>query len=851
MKRGKIFLNGQVLFVCTVLLCFVCLFACKSEVDEPPEAAAPTLVSVSDDVFGVLHGTYSVSVSATVPDRGTLSYQWFVAESKLASGNPVDDSTESICVPLTEEAGVSYYYCVITNTLGPRRKSVTSPRICVTISPAVNVSKPTILSQPENITAEYGENFVLKVVAYSPDEGNISYQWYHSRQEGLEAVAVEGAVAAEYSGIVSSDTEGVYFCEVQNEIEDNGDGGAKTVSVKTNLAVISHNMIHANVPVILSQPKNITTVIPNMAEFMVHAYVSDGGTLSYQWYDAETDEVLDGEIFESLALKAWSVGKKGYYCAVTNTISDNRDGGSKQRTIKSDVCYFDVELQNAEIPTLSSFSECKIYVVSKESINLSVEAVSTDGIITYQWYSTTDGTSENGTKVMGANESTYTITNESDMGKFYFYCVATNNIHDNKDGGVKSASVTSGTYTVLHSGLPLLSITTVDAEEPTCDYIGSPTGWGAGIANATKVPSRMVMTKNNETLYDSGEYVKKESGLTIKIRGNTSAYVAKKPYKLKLQAKADLLSHTRAASDTVSHADKNWILLADATSLNTKIGLKVADLLGFAWTPAYEYVDVVMNGQYRGVYLLIESIERADYRINVKKNGFIIERDTYWFTEDVYFDADADPYNSIVKYTFKYPDPDDEIAVDDENFNYIKDYVNKAYDSLFTELYETYLDIDSFARWCLVHDILGTEDSAGSNMYISKYDKTDETKLKMETPWDFDSIYLPPTQKTHEFSVIHDARIFYFPFLFENENKAFLLKYKECWNEVKNMVWNNLKCHLDEFASEYEEGLNTSRQVDAKLYSAGYHTVSENISTAESWFESQILWLDSAINALQ
>ena len=75
-----------------------------------------------------------------------------------------------------------------------------------------------------------------------------------------------------------------------------------------------------------------------------------------------------------------------------------------------------------------------------------------------------------------------------------------------------------------------MEITTVNNEEPVADQVSPPEGcYGAGLQNATKVPARMIISKNDETIYDSGEYEKKQSGLTIKLRGNTSAYSEKKP----------------------------------------------------------------------------------------------------------------------------------------------------------------------------------------------------------------------------------------------------------------------------------------------------------------------------------
>lgn len=79
--------------------------------------------------------------------------------------------------------------------------------------------------------------------------------------------------------------------------------------------------------------------------------------------------------------------------------------------------------------------------------------------------------------------------------------------------------------TIEEMGLPVLQIETLDGEEPTCDYINPPEGaMGQSITNATKVPGRVVVRKDGQTIYDSGDYVKSTSGMTVKIRGNTSAY---------------------------------------------------------------------------------------------------------------------------------------------------------------------------------------------------------------------------------------------------------------------------------------------------------------------------------------
>lgn len=61
--------------------------------------------------------------------------------------------------------------------------------------------------------------------------------------------------------------------------------------------------------------------------------------------------------------------------------------------------------------------------------------------------------------------------------------------------------------------------------------------------------------------------------------------------------------------------------------------------------------------------------------VNVSEDGFIIERDTYFWNEDVYFSTD-DKWNAKLNYTFKYPK---NISTNDERYEYIENFVNNTY----------------------------------------------------------------------------------------------------------------------------------------------------------------------------
>ena len=80
-----------------------------------------------------------------------------------------------------------------------------------------------------------------------------------------------------------------------------------------------------------------------------------------------------------------------------------------------------------------------------------------------------------------------------------------------------------------------------------------------------------------------------------------------------------------------------------------------------------------------------------------------------------------------------------------------------------------YIDLTSFARWILIHDLLGTDDAAGSNRFLYKNDLEAgdplSSKLMMGTLWDFDSSF-----RSDGWSYLHTTDWFYYPLLFGHLN---------------------------------------------------------------------------------
>ena len=243
--------------------------------------------------------------------------------------------------------------------------------------------------------------------------------------------------------------------------------------------------------------------------------------------------------------------------------------------------------------------------------------------------------------------------------------------------------------------------------------------------------------------------------------------------------------------------------------------------------------------------MLIESVKRnSDCRLDVdKETGFIIERDAYWWNENTYFVTDYfSPYN-YYRYTWKYPDEED---VTEQQVNDVQSYMNEAEKAILEGNYEQYIDVRSFVAWILGHDILGTWDSGGSNLYIMRYDNADSSLLQMANMWDFDSSF---KMEKGEFARIHSADVdFYYYNLFNNSNNSFVKAYIKKWNEIKDNVSQQIIQYVQAFA-ESEEGraLQTSREYYTNRWNKELTTVEEDVNSLIDWFEGHLPLLDAAI----
>lgn len=390
---------------------------------------------------------------------------------------------------------------------------------------------------------------------------------------------------------------------------------------------------------------------------------------------------------------------------------------------------------------------------------------------------------------------------------------------------------------------PLIEIWTTDGTEPTGTHITAPEGlWGIGLTNNEYLNGRMRISLNDITLYDSGEYIQDISGMRIKLRGNTSSYYwEKKPYKIKLSKKEDLLFRNES-----KYKDKDWVLLRVYDGFLTRLftGNHLGELIGLGWEPKWEYVNLILNGDYKGDYILIESVEKEKGRIDIDDTGYIIEDDAYWWNEDVYFKGNILTHQT--GYTFKYPDTDD---LNDVLINNIKNYILDFEEILANNGdISSHIDIPNFAAWLLAQDILGMGDSGGTNRYLYKKDfdpsNPFNTPLQMGTLWDLDAAF----NVTGGWSAVHGRSYsFYFDKLLKRED--FYSYYISLWKELRNTLYDDLTQNLYDINLNKGEAINKSRHLNYIRWDDNATTLITEIDDVAKWIKERIEWIDTQLES--
>lgn len=389
----------------------------------------------------------TVSTTFGSGEVGTVTYQWYKSTSGSSSdGVAISGATSSSFTPSTSSLGTMYYYCVVTNTYEDMVETATSSQACIKVVEAPKA--PQITQNLSSGIMEYTQGdtaspFVISAI--NSGDGTLSYQWYRNTTNSTSGgTAISGATKSSYTPSTATIGTQYYYCVVTNSV------GTLSESTTSNVGAVRvvPPPDPAQAPVI---NPNLSTSIKDYyigdsaAELKIGASVTDGGTLTYQWYSNTVNSnsggtLLPGETDRTFTPSTDTLGTMYYYCVVTNTLPDSTASS------KSNVACIRVnELPKAQAPVISTDlpSDPIVYTQGDAAAAIGISARSPDGgTLTYQWYKNTVAENSGGTLIAGADGLSYE-PDTSEVGTKYYYVVITNSLNDT------TASVTSSVATVI------------------------------------------------------------------------------------------------------------------------------------------------------------------------------------------------------------------------------------------------------------------------------------------------------------------------------------------------------------------------------------------------------------------
>ena len=342
----------------------------------------------------------------------------------------------------------------------------------------------------------------------------------------------------------------------------------------------------------------------------------------------------------------------------------------------------------------------------------------------------------------------------------------------------------------------------------------------------------------------------------VKGRGNSTWNAAKKPYAVKFDKKKSLLGLPD---------DKSWVLLAnyyDPTFVrNDLVFFMGHEVSNFDWTPHFTLVDLVLNGQYKGIYQLGEKIKESKKRVNIGDDGFLLEIDQRALTE-----SDA-RYFTVQHITNPVNIKEPDVEYNDADYEYIKAYVEAAEEALYSDNftdpelgYRKYMDLDSFVEWYLITEITRCVDAC--ELFSSCYMNLKRGgKLKMGPVWDYDLAFGNYPNAGMGQSNNNSPTGFHlktstkgwFPRLFEDP--AFVAKVKErmgVYYENKQLFMD----HVDSQAALLVGKVYEDNKLWGTIGSVGMPQsrilalYQQDISNLKTWLDTRLDWLYTNINNL-
>lgn len=341
--------------------------------------------------------------------------------------------------------------------------------------------------------------------------------------------------------------------------------------------------------------------------------------------------------------------------------------------------------------------------------------------------------------------------------------------------------------------------------------------------------------------------------MQIRGRGNyTWNDLEKKSYKMKLSEKQSLLGLGEGKA-------KKWVLLAnmcDQSMLRNYLSLNLAGSMPhIAWSPDSTSVEVYLNGEYRGVYLLCEEIDANANKVNVQEDLTGAGTDVDFLIE--LSGSAKDPSFHAAERTYQIHNDlsaNEQEAKQQKSF--ITSYVISAWEAVKSgdeTAVAEYIDIDSMVDAYLVEEITKNLDCGYDSFYLYR---NVGGKLTFGPVWDFDNSLGNANEGTERYQYLYAAyneRFQNNPWFYTiMEQQWFRQRVLQRWDEIADLRSELSSIVLEAGKAEYKSYCRNFERWD--LFGRSWNRETEQITSLMSykehyeflakWVDQRLDWLD-------
>lgn len=415
---------------------------------------------------------------------------------------------------------------------------------------------------------------------------------------------------------------------------------------------------------------------------------------------------------------------------------------------------------------------------------------------------------------------------------------------------VLCAAIARGQY-ISSSNLPIVIINTDN---------------GASIPDEPKIGATMKILYVNDTTInylsnqENPAYLNYNGRIGIERRGSTSQGHSKKPYGFETRMDDDITNNNVSLMGLP--AENDWVLnpMNDEPSyVRDNLSYHLAAELGH-YAPRTKYCEVIVNGDYRGLYFLTEKIKIDKDRVNIApmdstdnqfpnvSGGYIIKADKLTGGDVPAWTTTAYDYWQDVAYIYHAPKPEE---ITSEQGEYIQAYfdtiqaVVAAHNQNVSHGYPAYIDIPSFVDFMIMGEFSSNVDIYQLSTF---FHKDRNGKFRAGPVWDFNLAY------GYDFGSVgrsgHDVLQFansdntgsdFWHQLYEDD--MFICYLIHRWQELTSDGMPLHYDHVIHVMDSLTEQISTANVRDRVRWWSIYN-YNEHLNTMKLWLQNRYAWLN-------